>query len=356
MIDRKATSELLIHLDRLDNNVAVIRDRIGSRVQLMAVVKDNAYGHGAIEVARHIEDRVEWFCVSEIEEGIALRENNIQRPILVFEVPRSSFASAYVKYNLTATVSDLDTIPGLEPGTSYHILFDSGMRRLGLLPGEISSIKQQIEQRGDVTCTGLYTHFANADRAADERVHAQYSIFQEIRKAFPEEMFTHAANTGTIFNYSEEYLFDGVRPGVALSGYSPSLEEISGLKPIMEWSSYVAQVREVQKGDYVGYGNDWRAEQDGFIATVPVGYADSVSRMLKNRIRFDVNGKLYAQVGNITMDYLMIFSSTNDFRRGDKVILLDTEENNAYYWAKLTESLPYEITTQLPEKISRVFK
>ena len=357
MIRQEHTSEIIIHVDNLNHNISVIKERIGDTRKIMAVVKDNAYGHGMFGVAKHICDHVDWFCVSAIEEGVLLREQGITNPILVFEVPRSGQASTYAMHDLTAVVSDLLTIDELSPGTNYHVLFDTGMHRLGLSKGDIQDIKEQIERRADVHCTGIFTHYANSDIKDDSRVRDQYVLFKEIRSHFSDDLYTHTANTGAIFNYPEKYWFDGVRPGIGLYGYGPDENSVvDGLLPSMEWNSYISQVRGIKKGSYVSYGNEWQAPSDGFIATVPVGYSDGIDRKMKNKIHFMHNGMVFPQVGNITMDYIMLFSPTSDFTKGGKVKLLDLNEHNFRYWCKLSETILYEPMVSIPRGISRVYK
>ena len=357
MIEYESTSDILIHLDRLDHNVSLIRDKIGSGVKLMAVVKDNAYGHGMNKVAQHIQEEVDWFCVAKIEEGIQLREQGVKNPILIFEVPRSKHVDDYVRYNLTATVSDLETISGLKTGTEYHMLFDTGMHRLGLTYSDIDSVRQQIEEGHGTSCTGIYTHFANADQKNHPSVLKQLELFKKIRSRFSENLFTHVANTGIVLNYDQSYLFDGVRTGIALMGYSPNLEKEIDLLPVLEWNSYVSQVRKIKKGESVSYGTDWIAKEDGIIGTIPVGYANGISRNLRDNINFYIDGKAYQQVGAITMDYCMIFSNDmNSLKKGQKVSLIDLQQNDVYYWAKMGRTIPYEITTQLCNTINRKYK
>ncbi len=352
MNNQSHNSVITVYFDRLQANLNTIKKRIGD-AQVMSVIKDNAYGHGLIPVAKFLNDKTDWFCVSEVEEAVDLRKNGITKPILVFEVPRFSTLDLYTEYYITATVSDLETIPNLLSGTEFQLMFDTGMRRLGLLPNMVGEIKEQVQSRHDVQCTGIYTHFANAEVIDHTNVIEQLNLFKSIRSEFPEEWLAHTANSGAIFNFEEDYVFDAVRAGVALFGYSPSEHKFDGINPILDWKTWITQVRPIKKGDHVGYSSGWIADQDGIIATLPVGYADGIPRLVKNSIKFLKDGKTFQQVSNVTMDYLMIFSPDNDLKVGDEITLLGLDKGDAYYWAEVCGTIPYEITTQLSPSVHR---
>lgn len=322
----------------------------------MAVVKDNAYGHGMEGVAKHLASQVEWFCVARVQEGILLRKLGIKNPILVFEIPEEEHTPLYPKYNLVATVADLTTFDLLEAGTKYHLNFDTGMKRLGLIPAQIPEVLEKLRIRSDLECQGIYTHFATADEENSEGVETQLKLFKSIRAQFPSELMTHTANTGAIFYYPEKDLqFDAVRPGVCLYGYPPGKTPISDLQPVMDWESYIMQVRKVFKGEKAGYGASWTAPKDGWIGTVPVGYSDGVPRILSGNFSVEVAGEYVPQAGKITMDYLGIFSD-RPLNRGDRVLLFNGDGLNPAIWAQKAGTIPYEITTGLNSRIERSFK
>lgn len=350
-------SILTIHCTKLVHNLNAVKAQLKDGVKVYAVVKDNAYGHGIEGIAKYLAPKVDGFCVARVEEGITLRTIGIQNPILVFELPELEKASWFKEHNLIATVGDINDFDTLVEGTQYHINFDTGMGRLGIPYSQYELAIEKYKSSSQLTCTGIYTHFATADVANSEGVVSQLARFTEVRKVFPSNIMAHTANTGAIFNYSDlEIQFDAVRPGVCLYGYAPGSTKIDALIPVIEWESHILQTRAVQKGDTIGYGASWVAPEDGYIGTVPVGYSDGIQRRLGGKIQLKVNGKLYPQVGRITMDYIGIFTPTNDFHKGDKVTLLNDKELSAEVWAQLNETIPYEVTTALNSRIKRVFK
>lgn len=322
----------------------------------MAVIKDNAYGHGLIEIAKHLEPKVEWFCVARIDEGITLRKNGIRIPILIFEAPDAERAEDYPGYNLVATIADTESFKTLADGTEYHLNFDTGMRRLGIPPNEVDKALDLFRSHKGINCTGIYTHFATADVADSPFVGQQLELFKSIRNHFPDSLMTHTANTGAIFYYTHlDVQFDAVRPGVCLYGYYPGQEEIKDLEPIIEWKSHLMQVREIRQGETVGYGASWLAPEDGWVGTVPIGYADGIQRILGGRINFQVGDDLVQQVGRIAMDYMGVYSKERELRLNEQVTLLNGSNLHPKHWADIAKTIPYEVATSLHPYIVREY-
>lgn len=349
-------SELVIHLSKLDNNLLAVKKRLKANVKVMAVVKDNAYGHGVVPIAKHLEPKVDWFCVATIEEAIELRKADINSPILIFESPRKEWASKYIQYGLTASVADITDFSILEEGTNYHINFDTGMRRLGIPFNERAAALEEFKKHSNLNCLGIYTHYASADEPNTKSVSDQLKKFKIISKEFPDSLLRHTANSGAIFHYQNlDLQFDAVRAGVCLYGYTAGESKILDLESIVEWNSVVMQTRSIEKGETVGYGGSWVAPEDGVIATIPIGYGDGVQRILSGKINVEVNGSLVQQVGRISMDYFGIYSPEQKIRKGDIVKVLNGESLTPSEWAKLAGTIPYEITTSFRKKIERKF-
>lgn len=349
-------STVVVHLSKIDHNLDIIQQRLKPNVKTMAVIKDNAYGHGIGEIANHIKGRVDWFCVARVSEGKALREVGIKNPILVFEAPRIETSYLFTKYNLTATLAEIDTLRILEPGTNYHINIDTGMHRLGILPQDVSKLLKEIPKFSELNCTGIYTHFFKADDPGNSEVKEQLTLFNEIRSQFPSELMTHTANTGGIFHYSNlDLQFDAVRPGVCLYGYSAGSVEVEGLEPILDWKSFLMQVKPVKKGEPVSYGAKWVAPEDGFIGIIPIGYSDGIPRNLTNKIEVLINEKRYQQIGVISMDYTIVDLKQDVLEKGEEVFLLKGSELTASTWANLIGTIPYEITTSIKERVKKKY-
>ncbi len=217
---KKSNSTVTINLSNLQSNVERLSREIQTDTRIMAVVKADAYGHGAIEVAKSLQPSVGAFAVNDVQEGIELREHGITKPILVFAVPEKSIAGQYRVHNLTATISSEEHFDWLPNGTSYHLNFDTGMGRLGFLPEEAKRVSDLVAENSEIFCTGIYSHFATADKPGSKKVLSQQDQFEKIRSYFPDNIATHIANTGATVFYDIEQ-FNMVRLGIGLYGYPP---------------------------------------------------------------------------------------------------------------------------------------
>lgn len=346
----KFSSVIEIDLAALGDNADRLAEQAGP-ASLMAVVKADAYGHGAKRIAGALESRVDAFAVNDVAEGIALRENGISRPILVFGVPELRHRMLYTEWDLTATVSSLSHFGLLDSGTGYHIQFDTGMGRLGILPEQAGEAKRLMEQSAHLTCLGCYSHLATADEPNSENVHRQIESFQRVREILETDLPYHLANTGGLFNFPEAVM-DMVRVGIGLYGYNPGGDGSEGLSPVLRWKTHLVQVRRVRKGQTVSYGARWTCPEDGFIGTVPVGYSDGVPRSLSGKIEVRIGNTRYPMVGTVTMNYCMVWLGGDRLPESTEVVLLD-RSLDAEYWAGLGNTIPYEILTGLSHSIPR---
>ena len=349
-------TKALIHLSKLDHNLDAINQRLKPGVKRMAVVKDDAYGHGLIPLSKYMQDKVEWFCVAHAEEGRQIREAGIKNPVLVFEAPLEETALLYKNFNLTATLTGIDALDVLLPGSEYQINIDTGMHRLGVLPAEVSRLVEEIPKYPELTCTGIYTHYFKADDPGNPEVKKQLELFKEVRAQFPSEWITHAANTGGIFHYGDlDLQFDAVRPGVCLYGFGAGEVDVPDLEPIMDIRSFLMQVKPVTKGESVSYGGKWVTPEDGFIGIIPTGYSDGIPRILTNSIKLKIGECLYDQVGVISMDYTLVFLGDERLSTGTEVYFLKGKELTANQWAKIAHTIPYEITTSIRARVNKVY-
>lgn len=349
-------STVYVHTAKLLNNVSAIKRRLNNNVKFMAVVKDDAYGHGLTQTANRLESSVDWFCVARVDEGVLLRKSGIKCPILVFECPTHQTSTLFRDYHLTATLTHRSTFDILEDGTEYQINIDSGMRRLGVLPEEASEVAELVSKYPKLTCTGIYTHFAKSDDPGNPEVAYQLKKFNEVRPLFDAQLLTHTANTGAIFHYPDHDLqFDAVRPGVSLYGYGAGEHVIDDLEPAIEWKSFLMQVKPIKKGESVSYGWRWQAPTDGYIAAVPTGYAAGIPRLLSSSIEYAINGERFEQAGTVSMDYSMVFLREKQFNVGTEVTLLGGKAMHAKEWADKAQTISYEITTRLHPAIKREF-
>ena len=347
-------SKIYIHKKYLTHNVLTIKQRLHTGVKIIAVIKDNAYGHGFDLVAHSLSSYVDWFCVARVEEGVRLRHIGIKQPILVLEIPTIETSVLYPNFNLTATLASLQSIEFLASGTEFHINIDTGMRRLGILPEDISELVHKLTLRTDIKATGIYTHFSKSDDPGNSEVEAQLTMFKEIRASFDSALLTHTANTGAVFHYPElEHQFDAVRPGISLFGYGSGKTLIKDLKPVIEWKTNLVKVDKIKSGQPVSYGGRWEAPKDGYIGVIPVGYGSGIPRSLSNKLKVYVNDQAYSQVGAITMDYSMIFFKNDVFRISDEVTLSSYSYPNLANWSKITNMIIYELLTYINPNIQR---
>lgn len=350
---QKSNAVARVNLGRLHQNLKTLSSFIAPDTRIMAVVKSDAYGHGAVKVAKALEPKVGAFAVNAIQEGIELREHGITKPILVFEVPQQKMATQYRIHNLTATISSKEHFDWVPSGTSYHLNFDTGMGRLGFRAEQAEEIAALTEERGDLFCTGIYSHFATAHEPGSPLVAEQHERFRAIRAHFPDQLATHIANTGGTAFY-DAVQFNMVRLGIGLYGYSPGDIAIDGLQPVLSWHSFVAQTKPIKAGQSVSYGATWKAPQDGYIGILPVGYEDGLQRNLSGKIAVRINGKSYDLIGTITMNYSMIYLRDDDYKPGTEVALL-YPGNDAYDWGQQLKTIPYEILTGIDVRIPREY-
>ena len=344
-----------IDIQAIIHNLNVLKLRSGGdRLKQMAVVKANAYGHGSKEVAIGVRDEVDWFGVATVQEGADLRNAGIMKPIMVFGSPYPESVHYYPEYGLTAVVSAMNHFDRLLPGTKYHIKFDTGMGRLGILPDQIDNALKSIDSHSNLIFGGVMTHFASAEELDTRVFDSQLAAFNRIKSSFGNDVMFHAANSAASL-HQQSIGFDMIRSGVAMYGFDPRGSYNSALKPALEWISRLAQVRFMKKGDGVSYSHSFHLPKDGWVGVIPVGYADGLPRRLRNRMFVTINGKLYPQVGNITMDQIMIWLGDDKLDVDVPVTLMGgTEDTSVYRWADLLGTIPYEVTTSIGNRVKRV--
>lgn len=350
---QKTNSTVTVDLSRLKKNAENLSTHVNNGTRIMAVVKADAYGHGAVEVARALDSLVDAFAVNAIQEGIELRENGIDKPILVFEVPEKSFSSQYRIHNLTATISAEEHFEWLPNGTSYHLNFDTGMGRLGFRPEEAKRIARMVQENQGLFCTGLYSHYATAGNPSSKLVAKQLQHFSTIRNYFPKDLAAHISNTGgTVFYETEQ--FNMVRLGIGLYGYPPAETAIEDIEPVLNWKSKLVQTKKIAANSTVSYGANWKAPMDGYLGVIPIGYEDGLKRHLSGKISVRIQSKKYPLVGTITMNYCMVFLKEDQYEPGTEVDILN-KDNSAEDWAKMLGTIPYEILTSITPKVSREY-
>jgi alanine racemase len=361
----------VIHVDALKQNIGVVQSLVGGR-KVLAPVKADAYGHGAVAVARAaIGAGAACLGVARVSEAAELRASGIDAPILLFSVPGPDEIAAAVELDVTCFVSDIPFADAIRQcaekkhrTAAVHLKIDSGMGRIGAAPEDGLVLARFISEQKFLRLDGVCTHLAVSDSPAPtDREYTRWQIrrFSEvvdgIKKAGINPGIVHAAASGGVLFYPESH-FDMVRPGILLYGYAPSGAAV-GVRPVMELVTKIAFLKKVRTGAAVSYGRQWTAPQDTVIATLPAGYADGLPRMASGKLFFVVNGRRYPQVGTICMDQCMIDLGLDPpVRLWDDVTLFGGASGNAETAATIAEAIgtiPYEILCGIGKRVPRIY-
>jgi alanine racemase len=306
-------NERVVDLQAIRDNVRSLKRVVGPNVKLMAVVKADAYGHGMVKVAiAALSAGASFLGVATPDEGVKLRENHIEAPILVFGALNRDGAGVAVQYELTQTVCRADMIEWLheeclrqKKNAYIHLKVDTGMGRIGVrTEEEAQAVLEALQASPQVKLTGTYTHFADADGSEEKFTMQQLTAFKRITGILPKGILRHAANSAATLRYPQTH-FDMVRPGIALYGCPPVITDVP-LRPAQRWVTEVIHVKEIGPGDTVSYGRTFTAEKLLRVATLPVGYGDGYHRMLSNRGNVLVGGKFAKILGRVCMDQTMV--------------------------------------------------
>lgn len=362
-----------INLDNLAHNMREIR-RIAKSKDIMAIIKADAYGHGAMDVAPVLlENGATSLGVAVITEAIELRKAGIKAPIMILGYTPLTFSKEILKYDIQQTVITLEYAKALSNeaqrlGTTakIHIGLDTGMGRIGFLPNE-QSINEvyAISKLPNIKIVGLFSHFSSADEQDKSYTYEQLDKFnkfyEELIKKGVKPEIRHIANSAAIIDLPETH-FEAVRPGLILFGYYPSEEvhkEKIHLKPVLTLKTDVVHVKTMEKDMYISYGRKYKTEDNSIIATLPIGYADGYSRLLFDKAKVIINGKLAPIVGRICMDQCMVdVTAVGKVKVGDEVILIGQQGNvkfDAEDIANLLGTISYEITCMIGKRVPRVY-
>ena len=359
-----------IDLDILANNMKNIKKLAGNK-EVIAVVKADAYGHGALDVAPCLlENGASRLAVAMLTEAIELRNNNIKAPIMILGYTPLDLGEELINFDIEQTIYDLDYARELSSlaiklnkKAKVHIAIDTGMGRIGFLPtNESFNSICEICSLDGLDTVGIFTHFSSSDEADKEYTQYQFNqIYDFIRKLENNGInipLKHASNSAAIIDLPNTYL-DAVRAGIILYGYYPSNEvkkENLSIKPALTLKAKIAHVKELESNMYISYNRTFKTSRKSKIATIPIGYADGYIRTLKHDAKIIVNGQLAPIVGNICMDQFMIdVTDIPNVKTGDEVILLGESNGikfNADDIAKCMNSINYEVLCLLKKKSS----
>ncbi len=337
---------------------------------VIGVVKADAYGHGAIEVARVLaREGIEWLAVSSVDEGVALRSAGISQRILVMAGVMPWEFEAVREQNLTPVVHSLHELPRFAEARvpRVHLKLDTGMDRLGTL-AEASQIAAAIAKTPELTVEGLLSHFASATDFSSNQTPEQIRLFHEraaaLRSLGVQPSLMHFASTNAIAYPRPGAWLSLVRPGHAIYGYvsparGPAPPATFQVQPALQWKTHIVAVKDVPSGARVGYGGSWKAENPTRLAILAAGYADGVPHRLSNKGKVIAGGRLAPIVGTVSMDLTTIdITQSPQLRPGDEVTLLGTEGDvslDAQQLAKTAGTISYNILCSISARVRRFY-
>ncbi len=354
-----------LDLDALANNARVLRETAGEAT-VIAVVKANAYGHGAAIVGPALEAAgIERFAVVYLPEAVALREAGVTRPILVLGHSFPGDAAAAVAHDITLTVdtpafAEAVSTAAIHAGKApvpVHVKVDSGMHRFGLMPDEVAWLAARVRELEGTTLEAIWTHLANADHEDDSFTAQQAAVVEEaVRMAGPVPM-RHIANTATTIRHPE-FRYDAVRTGIGLYGALPDHTPDPGLVRVLSMKARIARVFDVAPREGVSYGLTWRAERHSRVALVPIGYADGYHRALSNRGHVFIGGRRCPIVGRISMDQFQVdVTDVPGVAQGDEAVLIGEQGGETITAAEVAgaiDTINYEVLAGLNRRLPRL--
>jgi alanine racemase len=368
-----------IDLGAIANNVRALKRIVGEEVGIIASLKADAYGHGAIKVAQTaLSNGVDILGVACLSEATSLRRADITSPILILGYTPAWQAREVVLSKVSVTVFSLDVARalsraavGLESDVPVHVKVDTGMGRLGLLPVQVVDFVRAIMELPGLILEGVFTHLAVADMPdargvpgwGREYTLGQLASFQEVLQDLEDEgisvRYVHAANSAAVFAFPESH-FNMVRPGIAIFGLDPSSDVLcpDGFEPALSFKTQIAQVKELPPGSFVSYGCTFQTTGDTHVAVIPIGYADGFRRGPSDWGEVLVKGRRAPVVGRVCMDQTMIdVTNIADVREGDEVVLIGEQGGERIDVGEVAERLGtinYEVVSEILARVPRV--
>lgn len=366
-------TQVEIDLDRLAANYHAIREHVAPAA-VMPILKANAYGHGLVEVARHMESLgAPYLGVAFLEEGILLREAGVTSPILVLGGIIGNQVPLFLDHDLTLTASSVEKLGQIEEAArqmgvraKVHLKIDTGMERIGVHYYSAATLLEASLACDHFEVEGIFSHFANADAADQGYSQMQLDRFNGVlefyeNRGLPYPPLRHMANSAAIAGFRPSHL-DMVRAGILLYGVYPSehTPRTVDVRPALSWKSRVVYFKVVQPDHPVSYGSAWQSDHPVRIVTVPVGYGDGYLRGMSGRAEVIIRGKRYPVVGRVCMDQLMVNIEWETAYNGDEVILIGQSDGGATITveelAEWAGTIPWEILTNVNTRVPRVYR
>jgi len=365
---RHPATRATIDLDNLAFNFRNIRDA-AAPADVIAVIKADAYGHGALAVANRLAaEGAAMFAVARLDEALELRDSGFLRPILLFgrlfaeEIPVAIKAGLRISVFSSEDVRWIDASGGDGP-VAVHVKVDTGMGRVGVLWEKAGELFESLKTSRRCFVEGVYSHFSTSDEADKAYAHLQLARFKGVLDMLAQKGArpgtVHMANSGALLDLPASR-FDAVRPGIILYGHYPSGETSRSirLRQVMTLETRVSHVRRLPEGFPVSYGRRYTTAAETRVAVLPIGYADGVRRALTNRGRVLIGGRRYPMVGTITMDQLMVEVGSAPVSPGDRAVLWGEsggQRIQALDVAASIDTIPYELTCGVTPRVKRVY-
>lgn len=362
-----------IDVNKLENNIDIIKGQLSPGTEIMAVVKANAYGHGIVEVSRRaLSFGALSLGVAIPEEGAQLRGAGIECDILILGGVDPSQLDLVLDYDLSLCLFSVDMARrvnkiGTKMGkkVKVHVKIDSGMGRIGLRDKDkVLKLCDAISEMDYLFLEGIFTHFSSADEPDGGYTLDQLTNFKGIvhvvKRAYGSPKWIHAANTASIFSYPQAH-FNIVRAGIGLYGYLPQhgIGDTMGIEPILSWHTKVVHVKQVEEGTSISYGRTYTAKGPRIVATLPVGYGDGYSRLLSNRGWVLIKGRRAPIIGNICMDQMMVdVTNIPGVEIGEDVVLIGQQGEESILadeLAGLCGTISYEVLTNIGSRVPRIY-
>lgn len=358
-----------INLSRVKENSREIRKYVGDKVMIMAIVKANGYGHGALPISLEIEDTVDMFGAAIMEEALQLREGGIRKPILILGYTRLVDYEKIIEEDIIQTIfsikqaRDLNRVAtSLGKIAKVHVKIDTGMNRLGFSDEDSTlEIIKEIDAMSNISLDGIFSHIANGgskDLSYSRKQISRFKTFvDKVEAVLGRSLIKHLANSATLVEFKEAH-FDMVRPGLMLFGsFSTENDNIKklNLRKVMTLKGIITQIKEIGIDEPVSYNGTFITRRKTRVGVLPLGYADGFARSLSNRGQVLINGVKVPMIGNVCMDQVMLdLTDIGDVEVGQEVIIYG-EDNPVEYFADLLDTINYEIYCNLSERIPRIY-
>ena len=360
-----------IDLKAIEYNLKQVRKHVGKGINIMAVVKANAYGHGTVEVSRILEQSgVDYLGVATTDEAVRLRDHGIKTPVLVLGSVLPAEVGIAIEKDITLTICGEELFDSIRKETKdgarlkVHIKIDTGMGRVGIWHEEAMDLVKKVSSEKGVALEGVYTHFSSVGRDdffTTYQIEAFEKLLLTIEKNWIKIPLRHAANSIATVDFHRSHL-NLVRPGLVIYGMYPkhTFPKIIKLKPALELKTKVVFIKDTPPGRSISYGRTFITQKHTRIATLPIGYADGYGRKLSNKAEVLIRGQRARVVGKVTMDQAMIdVGHIPDVKVGDEVVLIGkqgNEEIRAENLARMAESIAYEVVCGISNRVPRVYK